>query len=114
MSLVRHRTGERHFNRAYESLLTTGAAGRGKYVHPGRARTSPVVWQILGRNTARPWDGDATRVGAKPAPDCGATELTPEEKRTFIQWIDLGALWDGIPGSDDRPGDVKLGEGRKK
>ena len=29
----------------------------GKYIHSGRARTSPLVWHLLGRNVARPWDG---------------------------------------------------------
>jgi len=27
--------------------------------------------------------------------------LTKGEKRIFAEWIDMGALWDGIPGSDN-------------
>jgi len=23
--------------------------------------------------------------------------LTEDERRTFVEWIDMGALWDGIP-----------------
>jgi hypothetical protein len=28
-------------------------------------------------------------------------ELTKDEKRTFAEWIDMGALWDGIPRPDN-------------
>jgi hypothetical protein len=80
----------------YEALLD----GR---VHPGRARTSPLVWHLLGRRTDRPWDeaGDAedtTRPRLMPA---GGEALTREEILTFIQWIDLGALRDR-PRTSDR------------
>jgi hypothetical protein len=91
------------FNRAYETLVR-GLAPRydgwiaGAYVHPGRARTSPLVWHLFGRNTARPWDGDAAMHEAKPIPE--DVELTAEERRLFVEWIDLGALWEGIPGAE--------------
>jgi hypothetical protein len=69
---------------AYEALLD----GR---VRPGEARTSPLVWHLLGRRTDRPWDGVEDGVTAEPmAPGAGAP--TEEEILTFIQWIDLGAL----------------------
>ncbi len=63
-------------------------------VRPGEARTSPLVWHLLGRRTDRAWDerrrprGGAT---AKPMPP-EAEALTKDEILTFIQWIDLGAL----------------------
>jgi hypothetical protein len=91
------------FNRAYETLLR-GLAPRpdgwvaGAYVHPGRARTSPLVWHLFGRNTARPWDGEAATSEVKPIPE--DVELTAEERRLFVEWIDMGALWDGIPGAE--------------
>jgi len=90
-----------YFSRAYRALLAAESPGapRGKYVHPGRARTSPLVWHIVGRNTARPWDGKTARRPFKPIP--GPSGLTEDEKLTFIEWIDMGALWDGIPGSDE-------------
>jgi hypothetical protein len=45
------------FNRSYESLLALGdRPDSGKYAHPGRARTSLLIWRIFGRNTSRPWD----------------------------------------------------------
>ena len=34
-----------------------------------------------------------------PHPDTRG--LTDEEKLTFVEWIDLGAHWDGIPGEDE-------------
>ncbi len=82
-------------------MHSENAAGRasvlGKYVHPGQARTSPLIWHIFGRNTSRPWDGDDAERPVKLIPATGANPLTGEEKRTFVEWIDLGALWSGIP-----------------
>jgi hypothetical protein len=63
----------------------------GRYVHPGRARTSPLVWHVLGRNTAQPWDGESTRREAKPIPADSQVELTGDERQVLIRWIDLGA-----------------------
>jgi hypothetical protein len=60
------------------------------YIDPGSARTSRLVWAILGRNTARPWD----RVGQVPAPKrmppAGSPPLTADERQAIIEWIDLG------------------------
>jgi hypothetical protein len=55
------------------------------------ARSSPLVWHLLGRDTSRPWDEAGSRGGARAiAPECSAS-LAEEEKRTLIEWIDLGA-----------------------
>ena len=67
------------------------ASGLGKYVHPGRARTSPLVWHLLGRNTSRPWDKAFVDGIAKPIPQGKSEPLTDIEKQTIIRWIDLGA-----------------------
>jgi hypothetical protein len=64
-----------------------------EYVHPGRARTSPLIWHLFGRNTSRPWDGAAFEQSAKPIPPGEVEPLTSEQKRMFIEWIDLGAPW---------------------
>jgi len=90
--------------RAYESLLApSDEPGSWRYVSPGQARKSPLIWHLFGRNTARPWDGDAVAAAARPVPEPGSG-LTDLERRLFVEWIDLGALWDGIPGPDPLPG----------
>jgi outer membrane protein assembly factor BamB len=93
---------ETGFNRSYESLLTAGhKPGYGKYIHPGRARTSPLIWHIFGRNTSRPWDNVFSRQKVSRMPPDGSNALTKDEKQAFAEWIDMGALWDGIPGPDN-------------
>jgi hypothetical protein len=83
---------------AYAGLLAgawiDGAPARtsGTWVHPGRARTSPLAWHLVGRNTSRPWDETAS--GGKPAPMPPAA-LTEDERLTLLEWIDLGAPWSG-------------------
>jgi hypothetical protein len=96
--------GKGLFNRSYESLVAAGnQAGYGKYVDPGRARTSPLIWHIFGRNTCRPWDETFGPQRVRQMPPTGSSMLTEDEKRTFIEWIDMGALWDGIPGPENLP-----------
>ena len=98
---ARHSLGNAAFTPAYQSLLarpaTPAAPGRGKYVDPGRARTSRLVWAISGRNTARPWDGIEALPVAKRMPPAGSAPLTEEERRTIVEWIDLGAQFSGLP-----------------
>jgi Tol biopolymer transport system component len=91
------------FNRAYVNLLAGAAGGPrrsspfGRYVHPGRARTSPLIWHLYGWNTSRPWDRGGMMGAPQYMPPPGAEVLTDDEKRTLVEWIDLGALWNGIP-----------------
>ena len=98
---------------SYKTLLApvNGRANRtsplpqaGKYVDAGRARTSWLVWQLMGTNTARPWDvGEQhakpplRKVTQMPPPGKG-TPLSPEELRTLVQWIDLGAPFEAEKG----------------
>lgn len=85
-------------NQDYKTLLAPGAApGLGKYVHPGQARTSPVIWHLFGQNTSRPWDTQALGKNIPRMPANNSVALTESEKRTFVEWIDMGAAWDGIP-----------------
>ncbi len=92
------------FNTAYESLVSSS---QGKYVLPGQARTSPLIWSILGRQTSRPWDPSPPPDPIQPMPPPGSEPLTAEELQTIVEWIDLGALWEGVPHSPRRssPGD---------
>lgn len=92
-------------NKAYTSLL----GGRDyapeapdqrpyEYVAPGSSRTSPLIWLLAGRNTSRPWDAcykTGETFDLHPPPD--AAPLTLEEMATIIEWIDLGAQYNGIP-----------------
>ncbi len=88
------------FNRAYRNLLSQEEPGsesefRGKYVYPGHARKSPLMWHIYGRNTARGWDGATMKKRIKPIPRGKTPPLSDAEKRTLAEWIDLGAMWNG-------------------
>ena len=110
------------FNRAYESLLTAkspdgGTGRRGKYVHPGQARTSPMIWHVFGRNTSRPWDGSAAKQPAVPIvmkDKVRVPPLNPDEQRALVEWIDFGAAWDGIPEPNRRTGNDSKREGETK
>jgi len=61
-------------------------------VEPGRARTSRLIWQLIGRNTSRPWDSAAEV--KTPPPNLSGAHLGPDELQTLILWIDLGAAYD--------------------
>ncbi len=78
--------------------LTGGATASdlAKYVHPGRARTSPLIWRIFGRDTSRSWDRAAPAGKIAPMPPAGHAPLTADEKRTLVEWIDFGAHWSGV------------------
>ena len=100
LKLVDH-DGHAFFNRAYENLLAAHdvsgeiRSALGRYVHAGRARTSPLIWHLFGQDTSRPWDTPVqTRLEVRPMPPEGAPALNDDEKRTFVEWIDTGALWD--------------------
>jgi len=99
------------FNRAYVSLLrgfdADAAPHAGsKYVQPGQARTSPLMWALYGRNTSRPWDATTLSIGIERMPPSSHTPLSPEEIQAFIEWIDLGALWPSVsePTTTSEPG----------
>jgi len=93
-------TGASRLDPAYVELLTprAGAGFPARWVEPGRARASPLVWQVFGRNTSRPWDPTASRPWV-PDPRCEAPRLPEGERRTLLEWIDLGAMWDAAAGA---------------
>jgi len=87
------------FNRAYTNLLSPSVSGdwkktRPAYVEPGNAAASLMARRIFAQAT------DATKA-TKPMPPVESVPLTDAEKRTIARWIDMGALWDGIPGPDE-------------
>lgn len=103
-------------NGAYANLLAADdKPGHGKYVHPGQARTSPLIWNIFGRNTSRPWDGAASQkplIMKMPPPT--ATALTESETRAFVEWIDIGAAWENILASEHLLGNIEKVGGNAK
>lgn len=76
---------------AYEALF--------KRTTPGKARTSPMVWHIFGRNTSRPWDAAPGQRAPliKTMPSKAAGMVSDEDRRTIVEWIDLGAHYRGLP-----------------
>jgi hypothetical protein len=115
LSPVTGPAGKDRFNRSYESLLAAGSEpGRGKYIHPGKARTSPVIWYIFGRNTSRPWDDTFSQRPVPQMPPGQSEALTEDEKRAFVEWIDMGAAWNSISGSDDTPEKLQNSGDKKK
>ena len=95
---------DRHFNLAYQNLLAVGCKTVrddepvvGRYIFPGKARASRLIWRLYGRNTSRPWDrcyNPEQTFAVHPPPE--AEQLTDDEKRTIVEWIDLGAPWGDI------------------
>jgi len=106
--LVFHRKGCRGrplnvalFNHAYETLLDGDSRRVPQWVVPGAARHSPLMWCLYGNQLGL---SDSRRKGPekiKQMPPSG--RLSEKELRTFIEWIDLGAQWDNIPGEDPLP-----------
>jgi hypothetical protein len=95
--------------RAYQSLLSVArfredAIPLARYVDPGRARTSPLVWSLLGQDTSRPWDPSRQEAGIQMMPPPGSERLTDSEIRTIAEWIDLGALLNTYSGKDETRG----------
>jgi hypothetical protein len=99
-----------YFNRAYESLLARDGAPLkeseapvvGTYVVPGRARQSRLIWRLFGYDTS----SATAKAGGRQdplMPPPGSPALSEAERTTFIEWVDLGALWDGIPGPEPYP-----------
>ena len=84
--------------RAYEGLLTHqggGDSARGPLVDSGSARTSRLIWQLFGQDTSESMDAGAKRL-ILIAP--GHVDLlSDEERRVFVEWVDLGAQWDLPP-----------------
>ncbi len=79
----------RVYTKLAEGLGADDDPTRGRWIHPGEARTSPLIWHLLGRSVSRPWDP----VPAHPEriPVGGSPLLQPAQLRVFVEWIDLGA-----------------------
>ncbi|NIM51073.1 MAG: hypothetical protein GTN62_10850 [Gemmatimonadales bacterium] len=90
-TVVRRRTPTSAFDSAYQTLLGP-IKGRSaeRYLVPGNARESPLIWLLFGKKMASgqtPYTRDITRMASHNV-------LQPRERILFIEWIDLGAQWD--------------------
>jgi len=61
-----------------------------RYVLPGYAKDSPLVWHIFGKKLTGNNTGDDSGVSQIPLKNL----LSRDEKMLVIEWIDLGAHWD--------------------
>jgi hypothetical protein len=94
------------FSRSYNSLLAPQRGKDtnlgGKYIHPASAINSLLIWRLYEEELS------PHKPKAQPFPTEGRVNhsriLTPDERYKFVEWIDIGAQWDNIPGSDDLPG----------
>jgi len=80
--------------RVYRSLKVAkaeDASADDHWILPGQARTSPLVWHILGKDTSRPWD----RMSAHNRPVglhlSGSPLIGAEDAARIVEWVDLGA-----------------------
>ena len=80
------------FNKAYLNLSAAATSRLGKYIHPGFARKSPLVWRLFGHSALY----DAAVNQCPPG-----APLSDEERAKFVLWVDLGAQWDNLPGPDE-------------
>ncbi len=109
--LVFHRKGIRGrrldaamFNQAYESLLQANPARVGRLVIANSARHSPLIWRIYGKKLAFTDERNPYRKKITQMPPAPARPLSAADKKLLVEWIDLGAQWDNIPGEDILPG----------
>ncbi len=88
------------FSRTYEILLSSpegkemGAGGR--YVKPGSARESPLIWHLFGERLDKREAGSGT--ASSPALMPPKAPLSDAERKLFIEWVDLGAQWSNRAG----------------
>ena len=80
------------FNKAYLNLSTAATGRLGKFIHPGFARQSPLVWRLFGHSVLY----DAAVNQCPPG-----APLSDEERAKFVLWVDLGAQWDNLSGPDE-------------
>lgn len=90
------------FNHAYESLLQAPPSRVGTLVVPAAAKYSPLIWRLCGEKLAFSDSRNPYKKECRQMPP--GKPLTDAEKKLFVEWVDLGAQWDNIPGEDDLPG----------
>ncbi len=98
-------TSSAHGRGAEASTYRTLLAPRDKgppYVVAGSARDSYLVWRALGKQS--PHAAHAAAKEIKPMPPSGkAPPLDEKERRTIIEWIDLGAPFSSSSAAPAKP-----------
>jgi len=94
---------ETGLSRVYEVLLSPeegGAEGiTGRYIKPGSARESPLVWHLFGKRLDEAGNPSAVESSFKLMPPDGP--LSDSERKLFVEWIDLGAQFINRPAPED-------------
>ena len=76
----------------------------GRRVHPGDARSSPLLWMLYGRALAKQYSAapfERPMVEAHPGP-----MLPDEQLELFRTWVDLGAPYDHVAASGPWPHEI--------
>lgn len=91
-TLITKRLGDVAVSAAYDALLAP-IPGRTseRYVIPGQARESALIWHLMGAKPEKPTPDAPYTSRVTPMPP--EQSLTVVERTLFIEWIDLGALW---------------------
>jgi hypothetical protein len=75
----------------YETLLNTVPdRNNGRYIIPGNATESPLIWHLFGEYLGMSQTNYNGEINLIPSD----LSLTNQERLLFIEWIDLGAVWD--------------------
>ena len=62
-----------------------------------RANQPAGLGTLRQEHVTRPWDGTGAVPAIKRMPPAGAAPLTEEERGAIVEWIDLGAQFNGLP-----------------
>ena len=102
------KSGAVSFSGAYKLLLCPSETGTEmgqagspshRYVMPGSARESPMVWHLFGKRMGGTGNSSAGGISAAQMPP--EVPLSDAERRLFIEWIDLGAQWNNRAAPED-------------
>lgn len=109
LRLDRTRHNDQDIRAAYAALMKKAGSKKteawpqpGKYIDPGRARTSRLIWELTGTNTSRPWDllpktgKNKAMTPSHMPPPANGNPPNAEEVRTIVQWIDMGAQYNSV------------------
>jgi hypothetical protein len=96
-NFVENRANDEDLYNIYRTLLASSQdRDFEKYVVPGRAIDSPLIWHIFGEQMNKIKTKAISQMKIPPK----ISSLDLDEKMLIIEWIDLGAAWDYSEQSD--------------